>query len=206
MTKSLFLTLGVFAFWSSRETFAQSGNNTKACQQFYTVGECLRYVDEVIRYDYMNNDPDQDTFTLCQLACDVEPGCNYFRYDGKLEQCHLLRYHNPDNCYVVTGTYQPGLDECLVNELSGDGCDAFRETECTLDRNQELIVFPVGSPEECEEEFRLVGTTYAASMWEFNLDRSGCTFYGQPTKTCKGAMGPLSPSASECFPNQHGRK
>merc|ERR1711973_820248 len=70
----------------------------------------------------------ENAVSLCQQVCQIQEGCNFFKYNSALEKCELFHYRYLDSCQLGGGTATPTLDDS-----SAHLCNFFTVKESTCD-------------------------------------------------------------------------
>merc|ERR1712002_1170212 len=162
---------------------------------YFTVGGCDPSKDEIIEsYDIPNSA--ENVYSLCQQVCQIQEGCNFFKYNKNTEKCDLFHYRYLDSCQLVAGTATPSLDEC-AQELENT-CNSFVREDCYYSGDVVFNKTSVTDSHSCQELLATLGFVYKAEYFVYDSDAHTCEFFTEKDSVCDILSGPVIPDLDGC--------
>merc|ERR1711962_155845 len=161
--------------------------------KYFTVGKCDPSVDEEIETYPIPNV--ENAVSLCQEVCQIQEGCNFFKYNSKQEKCDLFHYRYLESCELIGGTAEPTLDVCS-QEIEST-CNSFVREDCEYGD----LVFnktSVTDSHACQQLLATVGFVYKAEYFVYDSLNHVCDFFTKKESTCDVLNGPVFPDFDDC--------
>ena len=135
--------------------------------------------------------------TACQSLCQDRSDCNVWRWHVFSEQCDVAT-NTAWACNILAGPDTPDIDDCLP---AGDGCDKFRDEDCSYDgpTNNQMDHMP--DPKACQMFMNELGPDYGGGVaFVFTASPKGsCQMLASKGKICSAITGPKTPDYDSCF-------
>merc|ERR1719153_1047629 len=162
----------------------------EGCRDF-TVGSCDAEEDELI-----DQYPEIPNGALCQTVCQIQEGCNYFRWSSSSLDCSLYHYRFLSSCNLIAGPKEPSIDDCAKEE--NPSCDSFVRENCLYKGAEVLVKDSITDAHACQDLLITVGWIYKAVYFSFDSIKQVCVLYDALNMDCDAISGPNHPDIEEC--------
>jgi len=137
---------------------------------------------------------------LCQVQCELNDQCTYWRHDGTT--CYYLNSDYHQDCATVSGPVSADVTGCLAVDQST--CSSIIKEDCTYsgeDATLEAGPHQISDVFECQEYCQnLVDFGFDVAYFDFDAPAEECKVFDSTyTAICTGIGAPASaPKLSDC--------